>query len=133
MPGAPPVAPDPDVQAIQRCRAGEADAFAEVVERHQGAVYGTALRLIGDRDAALEVANTAFYKAYRALDSVDLARPLRPWLLRIATNEALNHLRSQGRIARQTLGGEAGETALAGLAAENADPAEGVLAREQRE
>jgi RNA polymerase sigma-70 factor (ECF subfamily) len=133
MPGAPPVAPDPDVQVIERCRAGEADAFAEVVERHQGAVYGTALRLIGDRDAALEVANTAFYKAYRALDSVDLARPLRPWLLRIATNEALNHLRSQGRIARQTLSGEAGQTALAGLAAENADPAEGALAREQHE
>src|SRR5215211_4470758 len=112
MQGALLAAPDADAQAIERCRAGEADAFAEVVERHQGAVYGTALRLIGDRDAALEVANTAFYKAYRALDSVDLARPLRPWLLRIATNEALNYLRSRGRTARQMLGGEAGQTAL---------------------
>src|SRR3954468_12580292 len=108
MQGAPP-APDPDVQAVGRCRAAEADAFAEVVERHQAAVYGTALRLIGDRDAALEVANTAFYKAYRALASLDLSRPLRPWLVKIASNEALNHLRAQGRTARQTLAGEAGQ------------------------
>ncbi|SRR5579884_1966345 len=133
MQGAPPVLPDPDAQAIERCRAGEVDAFADVVERHQAAVYGTALRLLGDREAALEVANTAFYKAYRALDSIDLDRPLRPWLLRIATNEALNHLRREGREARQTLAGEAGRTALESLVAERADPAAGALAREQRE
>ena len=81
----------PDVAAVQACRDGQADAFAAVVEHHQAAVYGTALRLIGDRDAALEVANTTFYKAYRALESVDLTRPLRPWLVRIASNEALGY------------------------------------------
>src|SRR3954471_14060443 len=105
MQGAPP-APDPDVQAVGRCRAGEADAFAEIVERHQAPVYGTALRLIGDRDAALEGANTPFYKTYRPLPSLDLTRPLRPWLVKIASNEALNYLRGQGRTARQTLAGE---------------------------
>ncbi len=42
----------PDVAAVQRCRDGQADAFAAVVEHHQAAVYGSALRLTGDRDAA---------------------------------------------------------------------------------
>jgi RNA polymerase sigma-70 factor (ECF subfamily) len=133
MQGTLAVAPDPDARDVERCRAGEADAFAGVVERHQAAVYGTALRLLGDRDAALEVANSAFYKAYRALDTLDLTRPLRPWLVRIATNEALNYLRGAGRTARQTLGGEAGQTALESAAAPHADPEEGALAREQRE
>jgi RNA polymerase sigma-70 factor (ECF subfamily) len=133
MQGATAIAPDPDVQAVGRCRAGEADAFAEVVERHQAAVYGTALRLIGDRDAALEVANTAFYKAYRALASLDLTRPLRPWLVKIASNEALNYLRDQGRAARQTLAGEAGQAALELLPSAQADPEAGALVRERRE
>jgi RNA polymerase sigma-70 factor, ECF subfamily len=133
MQGALVAPPDPDVQAVERCRAGEVDAFAEVVERHQAAVYGTALRLLGDREAALEVANTAFYKAYRALASLDLARPLRPWLVKIASNEALNYLRDQGRASRQTLAGEAGQAALDALPSAQADPEAGALVRERRE
>lgn len=124
---------DADARAVVRCRDGAADAFAEVVERHQAAVYATALRLIGDREAALEVANAAFYKAYRALASVDVSRPLRPWLLRIASNEALSYLRERGRATRRTVSGEAGEIALAALPAAEAQPEGLVLAHEQRE
>jgi RNA polymerase sigma-70 factor, ECF subfamily len=121
-----------DARAVARCRAGQADAFAEVVERHQAAVFATALRLLGDRDVALEVANTAFYKAYRALASVDTSRPLRPWLIRIASNEALSHLRERGRATRRTISGEAGEVALAALATEEAQPERLAVEREQR-
>jgi RNA polymerase sigma-70 factor, ECF subfamily len=123
---------DRDARAVERCRAGAPDAFAEVVERHQAAVYGTALRLTADRDAALEVANTTFYKAYRALDTVDATRPLRPWLVRIASNEALNYLRARGRATRQTLGGDAGELALASLPTGERGPESEAVAREQR-
>ena len=121
-----------DAQAVERCRAGQADAFAAVVERHQAAVYGTALRLVGDRDAALDVANATFYKAYRALDSVDPMRPLRPWLVRIATNEALNWLRSRRREREQVLGSEASEVAFTQLPAAD-DPEAAALASERRE
>jgi RNA polymerase sigma-70 factor (ECF subfamily) len=121
-----------DAHAVERCRAGEADAFAEVVERHQAAVFGTALRLTGEREAALDVANTTFYKAYRALGTVDVTRPLRPWLARIASNEALNYLRAHGRVVRQTLGGEAGALALATLPAGERGPESEALARDER-
>ncbi|HEY7066881.1 MAG TPA: sigma-70 family RNA polymerase sigma factor [Chloroflexota bacterium] len=124
---------DADARAIARCRTGHTDAFAEVVERHQAPVYATALRLIGDRDAALEVANGAFYKAYRALASVDTTRPLRPWLVRIASNEAVSYLRDRGRATRQTVSGEAGELALAALPAADAPPEGAALAAEARE
>jgi RNA polymerase sigma-70 factor, ECF subfamily len=123
---------DLDATAIARCRAGQPDAFAAVVERHQAAVFGTTLRLIGDRQAALEVANSTFYKAYRALASVDTTRPLRPWLVRIASNEALNYLRAHGRDVRETLSGEAGELALATLPTGERGPEGEAVAREQR-
>ena len=122
-----------DRQAVARCLAGHRDAFAEVVERHQAAVYGTALRLIGEREGALEVANGAFFKAYRALASVDPARPLRPWLLRIASNEALNYLRARGGDARQTLAGDGAMATLETLPSREMAPEEGTLAHERRE
>lgn len=51
--------------------------FEDLVRGHQDEVYGLALRILGDRDTALEVANTTFLKAYRAFDRYDPARTLR--------------------------------------------------------
>jgi RNA polymerase sigma-70 factor (ECF subfamily) len=121
-----------DAQLVARCRAGASDAFAPLVERHQEAVYATALRLVGDRDAAIEVANTAFFKAYRALDTVDLTRPLRPWLVRIASNEALNFLRARKGEQSHQVTGAAGEVALDSAAARDPTPEEDLLAAERR-
>src|SRR5687767_15810123 len=75
-------------------------------------VFGTALRMTRNRDAALELANGVFYKAYQNLHAYDDTRPLRPWLLRITTNETLNWLRSRRRERDHVLEGETGEIAL---------------------
>ena len=75
--------------------------FAEGVREHQDEVYGVALRITGDREAALDVASSTFLKAYRAFDRYDQTRPLRHWLLRIATNEAITYVRKRGRELRR--------------------------------
>ena len=96
-------------------------------------VFGTALRLTRNRDAALELTNGVFYKAYLNLETYDDTRPLRPWLLRIATNETLNWLRSQRRVRDHLLEGEAGETALELTAGSDAeDPEYAALLLERR-
>lgn len=79
-------------------------SFEELVRAHQAEVFGLALRILGDRDAALEVANLTFLKAYRALDRYDPARPLRHWLLRIAANEAISAGRRIVRERSRTVG-----------------------------
>jgi len=94
---------------VQQSRAGDESAFAALVEAHQSAVVGTVLRLVSDREVAAEVSNRAFFKAYQHLASFDASRPLRPWLLRIAANEALNELRSRRRDAAHTFGGAEAE------------------------
>jgi RNA polymerase sigma-70 factor (ECF subfamily) len=99
-----------DQQLIARCLAGDPAALTALVERHQGEVFGTCLRLVHDPDAALEIANTVFYKAYQNLRTYDPTRPLRPWLLRIATNESLNYLRGRRRDRDHTVQGEEGES-----------------------
>lgn len=85
--------------------------FEDVVREHQDAVYGAALRILGDRDAALDAANQTFMKAYRSRASYDPSRPIRHWLLRIAVNEAITIGRARTR-ERVRLAPEAEAAAL---------------------
>lgn len=124
-----PVAAD-EQRLVRLSREGDESAFAELVETHQVAVFGTALRLIRDREVAAEVSNRTFYRAYEHLDSFDATRPLRPWLVRIAANEALNELRTRRRDAAHTIGGEAAAIELEQLAG-GPDPAEVLRGRER--
>jgi RNA polymerase sigma-70 factor (ECF subfamily) len=103
--------------------------FAEAVRDHQDEVYGVALRILGDRDAAREAASAAFLKAYRSWERYDQTRPVRHWLLRIAANEAISIGRSRTRErARTTSVDDAGGVPDP---AQTPDPA--LVAREERE
>jgi RNA polymerase sigma-70 factor (ECF subfamily) len=103
--------------------------FADAVRDHQDEVYGVALRILGDSDAAREAASAAFLKAYRSWHRYDQTRPVRYWLLRIAANEAISIGRSRTR--------ERARTTSVDEAAGVADPAKtpdlALVAREERE
>jgi len=81
-----------DQEAVQRCLAGDAEAFSTLVERYGGRVYNIALRITNDSDAAADCAQEAFIRAFRALHQYDPTLPFGPWLYRIATNASLNHV-----------------------------------------
>lgn len=71
--------------------------FADLIAEHQDLVFGVALRVVGDRATAEDVAQEAFVRAYRALKRYPPARVtelrLRPWLARISLNAARNDRR----------------------------------------
>lgn len=121
-----------DGALVEACRQGVPGALERLVERFQVDVFGTALRLTHDRDVALELTNTIFFKVYQNLDAYEAGRPLRPWLLRIATNETLNWLRSRRRERDHVLSGEARDVAFEQLAG-GVDPESAALAAERRE
>lgn len=73
--------------------AGNRDAFAVLVRRHEKGVLGYVSRLTGDRESAADVAQEAFIKAYCALGTFDPAYRFSTWLYRIASNAAVDHLR----------------------------------------
>lgn len=77
---------------ITRSQRGDGEAFGELVRRHQSAVFNVAYRLSGNRLDAEDAAQEAFIRAYRALASFDVTRPLAPWLKKIAVNVCLNRL-----------------------------------------
>jgi RNA polymerase sigma-70 factor (ECF subfamily) len=135
-PGAPSAASAADIAAdarlVAECRQGVPGALERLVERFQTDVFGTALRLTRDRDVALELTNSIFFKVYQNLEAFQPGRPLRPWLLRIATNEALNWLRSRRREREHVLGSEASDVAFEQLPG-GADPEDAALTTERRE
>jgi RNA polymerase sigma-70 factor (ECF subfamily) len=64
---------------------------------HQTAVFRLCYLLLGDPDDAEDVAQETFLRAWKHLKGFDVARPLRPWLLSIASNLASNRRRAAGR------------------------------------
>lgn len=120
-----------DAALVAACRQAVPGGLERLIERFQSDVFGAVLRLVHDRHMALELTNSVFFKVYQNLATYDSARPLRPWLLRIATNEALNWLRSRRREREHVLGAEAGDQALAQLSG-GPDPEAAALVTERR-
>jgi RNA polymerase sigma-70 factor (ECF subfamily) len=84
-----------DAQIVAQILAGNQARYRLLVERHQHAVFNVAYRLLGNRESAAEVAQEVFLRAYQALASFHLDKPLVPWLCRIAINLSLNRLKQQ--------------------------------------
>jgi RNA polymerase sigma factor (sigma-70 family) len=101
-------------------------SFEELVRGHERLVFGLALRVVGDRADAEEVAQDTFERAYHALAGYPAERVaamrLRPWLARIALNLARNRLRRRPPPARPLEDGDGQTLAVAAPAA--AEPAE---------
>lgn len=73
------------------------EAYGELVTRYQALAQRTAYVITRDPDTAEDAAQEAFVKAYRALGRFRSGAPLRPWLLRIVANEALNRAKAASR------------------------------------
>ncbi|MCX7624212.1 MAG: sigma-70 family RNA polymerase sigma factor [Thermomicrobium sp.] len=93
---------DSDASLVAAAQAGDHAAFATLVRRYQGVVFAVALRLLGDRDAAEDIVQEAFVRAYFGLDRFR-GTNFRAWVLRIAHNAALDHLRAARRHPRVPL------------------------------
>ena len=86
-----------DRDLVVRARAGEEDAFAEIVGGYQRRVYGVAMRMTRRHEVADDIAQDTFIRAYRSLDRFELGRPLGPWLVKIAVNLSINYLNGAAR------------------------------------
>jgi RNA polymerase sigma factor (sigma-70 family) len=110
-------------------------AFEELVRGHERLVFGLALRVVGDRADAEEVAQDTFERAYHALAGYEVERVaamrLRPWLAQIALNLARNRLRRRPPPARSLEDGDGQPLAVAAPA--DAEPAQVAERGQERE
>jgi RNA polymerase sigma-70 factor (ECF subfamily) len=84
-----------DAGLVSSVLSGDSAAFDRLVRRYQRRAVAVAYRLLGNSHDAADVAQDAFLRAYRALQSLEDQRRFGPWLMRIVTNLSLNFRRSR--------------------------------------
>ena len=84
-------------------QAGDAAAFELLFARHGAAVQRHLMRMLRDPDAAGDLTQDVFLRVWTHAGQWDGRGVFKAWLLRIATNRALNHLRTQRRRPQQPL------------------------------
>jgi len=90
-------APRPDVAMIHRAQAGDRAAYGELAALYQERLYNAVLRLVGDREEALELTQETFTRGLMKLDSFRGDASPYTWLFRIAVNLAISQLRKVQR------------------------------------
>ncbi|MCK5794790.1 MAG: sigma-70 family RNA polymerase sigma factor [Anaerolineales bacterium] len=82
-------------QLIAEAKAGNKEAFSELVEKYQKPVFSVCYRMLGTPTAAEDAAQEAFIRAYQALDRYDPERSFATWILSIASNYSIDQLRKK--------------------------------------
>jgi len=85
-----------DMLLMDRVRGREQRAMTEIFDRYSGLVYSVALRVLKDSGHAEDVMQEIFFQLWRNPDSFSPSRgSLAAWLLVIARNRAIDHLRQR--------------------------------------
>jgi RNA polymerase sigma-70 factor (ECF subfamily) len=101
-----------DAELVAAATSGDVDAFAILSRRYRDAYTRFAVRMVGNRDEAEDVLQSAFIRAFRALASCRDPARFSAWLYRIVTNECrtfvVRRARRERRIIRDESAFEAG-------------------------
>lgn len=119
-----------DREVVAGIASGDADALARLYDRHSGAVYSLALRVLGDTQEAEEVSQDVFAHVWSHVDRYDAAHgPVSAWLLAMTRSRAIDRLRMRRGEPPLAIGGW---RSLTGLEAPASGLAIGMLTADQK-
>jgi RNA polymerase sigma-70 factor (ECF subfamily) len=86
-----------DWELVQKCQKGDVGAFQELVARHYSKVFMVVLGILNQREDALEIAQEAFFRAFRKINGFRGGATFYTWIYRIAVNLSIDFQRRQKR------------------------------------
>ncbi len=98
-----PVIPAEEATLVEQAKAGDVNAFAELVRMTQAEVYTLAYRLTGNDDDARDVAQDAYLRAFRGLKRFRGDARFSTWMYRITANCASTHLSRRSKAGHDEL------------------------------
>src|SRR4051794_16698484 len=113
-----------DDELVALSRTGDEQAFAELYQRYFRGLYDFSLRMVRDREAASDVVQTTFVKAWAALQAPKGVDNVKAWLYAVARNLAIDEIRRRQRIASPRSDDDSGEDPIYAIVDESrlADP-----------
>ncbi|MCK9204340.1 MAG: sigma-70 family RNA polymerase sigma factor [Bacteroidales bacterium] len=84
-----------DIYYIDRVLEGDVSAYAVLVSKHKNLVFSIALKILGNREDAEELAQDCFLKAYQSLKTFEKKSKFSTWLYRIVYNAAISKTRKK--------------------------------------
>ncbi len=97
-----------DEKLIERALQGSERAWVSLVKRHEKAIYNHLLRMTGNSSDAMDVLQDVFLSVYRNLPNYRGEGVFAAWVMRTASNRAIDSLRSRARRPEQALEDEHG-------------------------
>ena len=86
---------DADNLLIERALSGDQRAYADILEKYRGPVYGLILRMVKNKEEAEDLVQEAFIKAFNSLSSFNAQYAFTTWLYKIAINNCIDHFRKK--------------------------------------
>jgi RNA polymerase sigma-70 factor (ECF subfamily) len=85
-------------KTIEAFKAGDDLAFVSIYNHYKGGIYSFCLKMLGDRDQALDVMQDTFIRVYENRERLLHTDAFKSWLYTIARNQCLNRIRNRKRL-----------------------------------
>ena len=101
---------DPDLALVALAKSGQASAISQLMENYQKRVFGVCYRMVNNYEDAADLTQECLIRVFTHLNRFDGRSAFSTWVIRIAMNVSLSHLRKVRRRSEARISGKMAET-----------------------
>ncbi len=123
-----------DYQLVLKAREGNQKAYADLMQRYKDSIYFMSLKMVNNREDAMDITVETFAKAFEKLDKYQPDYAFSTWLFRVATNNCIDFLRKKklNTVSINQINDEEDERPLQ-IKADTLNPEESSIKKQQSE
>ncbi len=124
-----------DFNLVCRAKDGEQKAYAELMQRYKDSIYFMALKMVNNKDDAMDLTVETFGKAFENLEKYKPDFAFSTWLFRIATNNCIDFIRKRrlNVVSLHTLTDDDGEERQLQIKSDGLNPEETSIKKQENE